>query len=98
MERRTSTRLRVDRPAQITVPGGEPIPCRILDVSRNGAKLLPGWKGSLPSGFDLRDIFSDVHRATIVVWQGLSGIGVRFADRNVADQRPQTGFGKRGTP
>jgi hypothetical protein len=50
------------------MPGGDPIPCRILDVSEEGAKLRPAWKGSLPSAFDLRDIFSDVHRAAVTVW------------------------------
>jgi len=95
MERRRSPRLHVDRPAQISTPGGEPIPCRILDVSEHGAKLRPGWKGSLPNGFDLRDIFTDVHRATLVVWRGLSGIGVRFRDEGFPSHKRQSDFGRR---
>ena len=80
MERRRSTRLRVDRPAQILVPGGQAIPCRIIDVSESGAKLRPGWKGLLPNAFELRDMFTGIQRVVLTVWTGLSGIGVRFRD------------------
>ena len=94
MERRRSTRLRVDRPAQILVPGGQAIPCRIIDVSESGAKLRPGWKGLLPNAFELRDMFTGIQRVVLTVWTGLSGIGVRFRDAR-PDEPRETGFGRR---
>jgi hypothetical protein len=94
MERRRSTRIPVDRPAQILVPGGEGIPCRILDVSESGAKLRPGWNGCLPNNFELQDAFTGIKRVALTVWTGLSGTGVRF--RNPESGKPrETGFGRR---
>jgi hypothetical protein len=94
MDNRRSVRLRVDRPAQITVPGGQPIPCRIVDISETGAKLRPSWRGALPDRFDLRDMFTDIHRAVLVVWRGIGDVGVRFLDR-CWERDARTGFGRR---
>ncbi len=96
MDRRSSTRLRVDRPAQIVVPGGETIPCRILDLSEHGARIRPAWKVWVPNAFDLEDMFSGARREVRTVWRGLSGVGVRFRDCGAIRQQ-QIGFGKRGT-
>jgi hypothetical protein len=63
MDRRRSTRVPVDRPGTIIVPGGDSIPCRIVDLSESGAKLRPAWKGWVPDAFDLHDMFSGVRRA-----------------------------------
>jgi hypothetical protein len=97
MDRRRSARLRVDRPARITLAGGQPIPCRIVDISETGAKLRPSWQGPLPDKFDLRDMFTGIHRAVLVVWRGLGGVGVRFLD-SCWERSAPTGFGKRSAP
>ena len=94
MERRRSIRLRVDRPAQILVPGGQAIPRRIFDVSEGGAKLRSGWNGWMPHTFELRDMFTGIQRVVLTVWTGLSGIGVRFRDAR-PDEPRETGFGRR---
>jgi len=86
--------VRVDRPGQILMPGAEPIPCRILDVSDKGAKVRAGWKGSLPTGFDLRDMFSGVRRAARIVRWSIDAIGVRYRD-GISDPKRHAGFGKR---
>ena len=86
MERRRSIRLCVDRPAQILVPGGEAIPCRVLDVSESGTKLRPGWKGWVPNTFELLDTFTGIKRVALTVWTGLSAIGVRFRDADRANR------------
>jgi hypothetical protein len=70
------------------------MPCRVVDISETGAKLRPGWGGALPDRLDLRDMFTDIHRAVVVVWRGLGGIGVRFLDRYWERNAP-TGFGRR---
>jgi hypothetical protein len=88
-------RVPVERPAQIIIPGAEPIPCRILDVSAHGAKVRPGWKVPLPNGFDLRDIFSGISRAVRVAWRGITAIGVRYEER-ASDSKKRSDFGKRG--
>jgi len=51
----------------------------------------------LPDQFDLGDMFTDIRRAVIVVWRGLSGVGVRFLDRSWESNAPR-GFGKRDNP
>ena len=94
MERRRSIRLRVDRPAQILVPGGQAIPCRILEVSEGGAKLRSGWNGWMPHTFELRDMFTGIQRVVLTVWTGLSGMGVRFRDGR-PDEPRGSGFGQR---
>ena len=94
MERRRSIRLRVDRPAQILVPGGQAIPCRILDVSEGGAKLRSGWNGWMPHTFELLDAFTGIKRVAPTVWTGLSAIGVRFRDPQPGPPRG-SGFGRR---
>ena len=87
--------MRVDRPAQIILPGAEPLPCRILDVSADGAKLRPCWNGSLPNGFDLADVFSGVRRAARVVRRSIHAIAIRYRD-GVPDPKRHRGFGKLG--
>ncbi len=52
---------------------------------------------ALPDQFDLRDMFTDIHRAVLVVWRGLSGVGVRFLDHSWERSAPR-GFGRRDTP
>ena len=79
MDRR-NPRQPVDRPAKMYVGGAEPLPCRIRDISRGGAKLHVFWKGWLPDTFDLADAFSNTRRTVRRVWAGQSGVGVRFAD------------------
>ena len=70
------------------------MPCRILNVSEGGAKLRPVWKGWVPNAFELRDVFTGVHRAVWTVWNGLSGIGVRFHERRWDEPR-ESGFARR---
>ncbi len=94
MDRRRYPRRALDRPAKIFIPDGDALPCRIRNVSRDGAKLSVGWKGWLPGGFYLQDAFTGVRRAVQVVWRGVSGIGVRFT-RVRAARTQETGFGHR---
>jgi hypothetical protein len=91
MERRNATRRTVDRRAHILIPGGQSIPCRILEMSATGAKLRPSWKGSLPDAFELQDGFSGARRAVTVVRRGFNEIGVRFREVN----GPRTVFGQK---
>ena len=76
------------------VPGGDTVPCRILNVSEGGAKLRPGWTGWVPNAFELQDAFTGVRRVALTVWRGLSGIGVRFRDPGPGEPEG-TGFGRR---
>ena len=98
MERRRFTRQPVERPAQVLVPGGGALPCRILNVCEDGAKLRPGWTGSVPNAFELQfelqDAFTGIQRVVLTVWRGLNGIGVRFRDRQPGPPRG-SGFGRR---
>ena len=94
MERRRFPRQPVERPAQMLVPGGDTVPCRILNVSEGGAKLRPGWKGWAPNTVELQDAFTGAKRVALTVWRGLSGIGVRFRDAR-SDEPRETGFGRR---
>jgi PilZ domain len=81
MERRSHPRQPVDRPAKIYGVGDEPLPCRVRDISDGGAKLHVCCKvARLPNTFDIVDILSGTRRTVRVVWVGLSGVGVRFAD------------------
>ena len=73
------------------------MPCRIADISETGAKLRPSWQGAVPDRFDLGDVFTDIHRAVLVVWRGIGGVGVRFLDRCWERNAP-TGFGRRDNP
>jgi PilZ domain-containing protein len=95
MQRR-SPRQAVDRPAKVYVGDTEPLPCRIRDISQGGAKLYVFWKGWLPNSFDLADTFTNTRRPVRVVWIGLAGVGVRFADESRVVPR-STGFGRRQT-
>ena len=79
------------------VGGAEPLPCRIRDISRSGAKLHVVWKGWLPDTFDVADSFSNTRRTVRVVWVGQFGVGVRFADEGQGPVMPKpTTIGRRG--
>jgi hypothetical protein len=95
MDRR-SPRRPVDRPAKIYVGSGEPLLCRVRDISQGGAKLHVFWKGWLPNTFDLADAFAKTRHAVRVVWVGLSGVGVRYVDEGpVLKERNTPRFGRR---
>ena len=94
MERRRHSRHVVDRPAKISLPSGDTLPARIVDVSEGGAKLRVGWKYWLPKVFDLQDVFTGAHRIGHTVWRQLSSIGVRYEDRE-SDAKRHSDFGHR---
>ena len=50
------------------MPGGDSLPCRILDLSDSGAKLRPWWKGWLPDAFELWDAFTGMRRMAMICW------------------------------
>lgn len=93
MDRRQPRQL-VDRPAKIYVAGSDPLPCRVRDISRGGAKLYVFWKGWLPDTFDLADVFAKTRREVRVVWVGVSGVGFvssTRAARRSSRSRPPLG-------
>jgi len=96
MERRRHPRHVVDRPAKISLPSGETLPARIVDVSVGGAKLRVGWKGWLPKFFDLLDVFAGAHRGVQTVWRQFSSIGVRYENPKSEGER-HSEFGRRRT-
>lgn len=90
---RKHPRRPVDRPAKIYVGGTQPLACRVRDISEGGVRLHVAWKGCLPKSFDLADAFANTRRTVRVVWVGLSGMGVCFADESQGVGR--SGFGRR---
>jgi hypothetical protein len=94
MERRRHPRHVVDRPAKISLPSGDILPARIVDVSEGGARLRVGWKYWLPKAFDLQDVFTGAHRIVWTVWRQFSSIGVRYEDSKSDDKR-HSDFGHR---
>ena len=54
----------------------------------------PAWNGSLPDGFDLRDIFSGMQRAARIIRRGIDAIVVRYRE-GVPDPRRHPSFGRR---
>lgn len=84
MDRR-SPRQPLDRLAKIYVGSStEPLPCRVRDISRGGAKLHLFWKQCLPNTFELSDSLSPARRTVRVVWVGQTGVGVRFVDEELS--------------
>jgi hypothetical protein len=94
MERRRHPRHVVDRPAKISLPSGDTLPARIVDVSEGGAKLRVGWKGWLPKFFDLLDVFAGAHRSAKTVWRQFSWVGVRY-ETPISDGKGHAEFGHR---
>ena len=80
VDQRRHTRRPVQRPGRIILPGGSE-PCRIHDVSVDGAKLTTPSSSWLPKIFDLEDVFSGVRRAAARVWSKHHFIGVRFLNK-----------------
>ena len=79
-DQRRHPRKAVNRPARVIHAGGSE-PCRINDVSVDGAKLTTPSSSWLPKIFDLEDVFSGVSRAAARVWSKHHFIGVRFPNR-----------------
>lgn len=54
-------------------------PCKLMDVSEGGAKLIAAKPDAIPDAFTLR-LSRDgaVRRACVVVWRSEKIIGVRF--------------------
>ena len=96
MERRRYPRHVVDRPAKISLPSGDTLPARIMDVSEGGAKLRVGWKGWLPKAFDLLDVFSGARRGAQTVWRQFSSVGVHY-EHPKSNGKRHSEFGRRRT-
>ena len=79
-DQRRHPRRVVDRPARIVLAAGTE-PCRIIDISKGGARLSTVSSSWLPRIFDLQDVFSGVRRAVARVWSKHHIIGVRFLNK-----------------
>jgi hypothetical protein len=75
-ERRTKTRRATNVPAEIILPTGRAIPCRVVSVSEGGARLSVASVLGLPTAFELR-AGGRVYRAYIVR-RGIGSLAVRF--------------------
>jgi len=59
--------------------GGDPIPCRIGDVSQGGAKLIVANAASVPTQIRLRFSLTGETCRPCIVWERFpDGVGVRF--------------------
>jgi hypothetical protein len=88
-------RQMVSRPAKIMLGDRGHVPCRMCDVSANGAMLLVSNSDWLPNAFDLVDTFSGIKRQAQVVWKAPGRIGVRFTEGPDMTPPCRSGFGRR---
>ena len=65
-------------PALVNIHGQERIECRLLDISRGGAKLSAEAPSAIPDRFDLAFAESARARPCRVVWRRGKLLGVRF--------------------
>ncbi len=76
---RRERRKTLGYPATVTAPGLAPIPCVVLDVSNNGARL--GAKAALPDKFTLMLSAKGALRDCEVMWRREQEVGVKFVRR-----------------
>jgi hypothetical protein len=73
-------------PALINIQGQGSIECRVLDISRGGAKLSAAMPSAIPDRFDLAFAESVPTRTCRVVWRRGKLMGVRFATPSVPSE------------
>ena len=65
--------------AWIFVPGRDAVECQVMDISANGAKIIPATPSQVPDRFELAlTKGDDAHRVCEVVWRRGKTIGVQF--------------------
>jgi hypothetical protein len=65
--------------AWIVVPGRDAVECQVMDISANGAKIIPAMPSQVPDRFELAFTKGDdKHRRCEVVWRRGKTIGVQF--------------------
>ena len=65
--------------AWIVVPGRDAVECQVMDISANGAKIIPAMPSQVPDRFELAFTKGDdKHRSCEVVWRRGKMIGVQF--------------------
>jgi len=66
--------------AWIVTAGSEDQECRVIDVSKNGAKVIAPVPSQVPDRFEIRFAQgAKRHRVCVVVWRRVNVIGVQFA-------------------
>lgn len=79
-ERRIGPRRRIVRDANLLVDGSlSPVPCLVLELSANGAKLHLHDQDILPQRFSLIIEEDGLLRACDLVWQRRNHAGVTFS-------------------
>jgi hypothetical protein len=86
-ESRKYARRPMDFPAWIETPRTQPLPCRLDNLSPEGAQISVHMDWALPARFVLR-LTADgkLRRGCRVIWQKEGRIGVRFFA--LPDQKP----------
>lgn len=90
---RRELRRNVSRPARIDLGNGRILPCRIGDISRNGALLVIPDSEWLPKEFILIDTFAGTERWVRIAWTSPNKAGVKYLDSGPRER--SKGFGKR---
>jgi hypothetical protein len=80
IERRKSPRVRANSVAFIYTKTGNPVACRIIDRSPDGARLLVDTVFGIPNEFRLVVQTSGESFYTQVVWRGPQELGVAFVE------------------
>ena len=61
------------------MPGRDAVECQVMDISANGAKIIPAMPSQVPDRFELALTKSDDKpRRCEVVWRRGKMIGVQF--------------------
>ena len=64
----------------IVTAGSEDRECRVIDVSKDGAKVIAPVPSQVPDRFEIRFARgAKRHRVCVVVWRRVNVIGVQFA-------------------
>jgi len=80
IERRRRPRVRVDSVGYIITRKGNPISCRIIDRSPDGARLFVDSVFGIPNEFRLVIQKTRESFTTNVVWRSLQELGVAFVE------------------
>ncbi|GEP11648.1 PilZ domain-containing protein [Methylobacterium gnaphalii] len=80
IERRKRPRVRADSVAFIFTKTGNPVACRMIDRSPDGARLLVDSVFGIPDKFRLVVQKSGESFSTQVVWRGPQELGVAFGE------------------
>jgi hypothetical protein len=71
--------VRQQQSAWITLNGVAATECQIMDISKRGAKIIPGGSSVVPARFELAFIQGDQKRqACEVIWRRGRMLGIKF--------------------